>query len=107
MVSITAKTKAYVAPTSIKKTSTSDSITLSWKASPFPETDRYEVVCKDKDGYVVYSVGDSNIIITGTSATISNLNPFTAYKFEIRAVLDTLDGLIKSKVAKTSAKTKK
>jgi hypothetical protein len=103
---VTVKTKTYAAPKGIKKTSTSDSITLTWKTSPFMETDRYEVICKDKKGNVVYPVGDPNIVIVGTSATISNLNSKTSYKFEIRAVSDMLGGLT-SKVAKVSVKTKK
>jgi hypothetical protein len=103
---VSVKTKTYAAPKGIKKTSTSDSITLTWKSSPFPETDRYEVICKDKKGNVVYPAGDPNIVVIGTSATISNLNSKTSYKFEIVAVSDLLGGL-KSKVAKVSVKTKK
>ena len=105
---VTVTTKVYAAPKLPKTsfTSTSAVITLAWKASPFPETNRYEVICKDAKGNVVYPAGDSNIIITSTSATISKLNPNTTYKFEIRAVSDLLGGM-KSKAVKVSAKTKK
>jgi hypothetical protein len=108
---VTVKTKTYVTPKGIKKASTNDSITLTWKNSPFAETDRYEVICYASKGKtVIYPADDPNIVIApGTagrmSATISGLDSNTKYKFEIRAISDLLN--IQSKPAKTSVKTKK
>ena len=108
VVNVTAKTKAYAAPTGIKKTVTSNSITLTWKASPFPETTHYEIR-NALTGALLATVP-----ATGTTGKVSwtydndgfGLYSSTTYKFTICAVSDTLDGL-KSKVAKVSAKTKK
>ena len=104
VITVTAKTRAYAAPTGIKATMTNDSITLTWKASPFPETTRYEVY--DAVSKTVLA----NVPVLGTTGKVSwtydDLIPSTAHKFEVRAVSDTLNGL-GSKVAKVSAKTKK
>jgi hypothetical protein len=101
---VSVKTKTYTAPTDFKvKSTTSKSVTLSWKASKFSETVRYEVVCKDAKGKTMSNV---QIVYNGRTATISGLKSSTIYKFEIRAVSDMLGGL-KSKVAKTSVTTKR
>ena len=110
VANVSMKTKNYAAVKSFKAPKaarTTDSLMLTWKASPFPETDRYEVICYDSKGKtVVYPADDPNIVYDGCKATISGLGSNTKYKFEIRAVSDMLGGL-KSQVAKVSAKTKK
>jgi hypothetical protein len=94
---VSVKTKTYAAPKIVKKITTSDSITLSWKPSPFAETSHYEIY--DSSGKLLGTT-------TGVSWTYAELTPSTIYKFEIRAVSDLLGG-IASKVKKVSAKTKK
>ena len=116
VTNVSVKTKAYSAPTGIKKTVTSNSITLSWKASPFVETTCYEIR-NALTGALLVSVP-----ATGTTGRVSwtydndgeGLSSSTTYKFEIRAVSDMLcaisdtPGIGKSlKPAKVSAKTKK
>ena len=97
-----AKTQVYAALSGIQNTVTSNSITLTWKASPFAETTHYEV--RDAVSGTVLAT----VPATGTTGrvywTYDELIPSTMYKFEIRAVSDLLDGL-KSKVAKVSVKT--
>ena len=105
---VSVKTKAYTVLTGIKKAVTNDSVTLTWKNSPFPETSRYEVY------NTVSGAALATIPATATTGKISwtyddsglGLTPKTTYKFQIVAVSDALGG-IKSKVAKILAKTKK
>ena len=104
---VSVKTKAYAAPTGVTKTATSSTVTLYWKASPFTETNRYEVICYDSKGQsVVYRADDPNIVMSRTFATISYLKANTKYKFEIRAISDLLGGL-ESKAKTLSVTTKK
>ena len=104
MTTFSASTKKYAMPAGIKKTSTNDSITLSWKKSPVAETTHYEI--RDAvSGELLETV-----LAPETAGrvlwTFDDLIPSTTYKFEIRAVSDVFDG-ITSKVAKVSVKTKK
>ena len=109
VANVSLKTKAYAAPTGIKTTVTSGSIILSWKASPFAETTKYEVVC-----YNAWGGFEKTVETTSLFMNFSDLTPSTTYKFEIRAVSDMLcavsdaPGIGKSlKPAKVTAKTKK
>ena len=106
---ISVKTKTYNAPTGIKKAVTSSSITLTWKAHPYPETTHYEVY-NPVTGAILGTIPVSSTTGTVVAWTYDNdglgLFPSTTYKFQIVAVSDLLDGM-KSKVAKVSAKTKK
>ena len=107
MAKVTVKTKKYVAVKSFKAPKamkTHNSLTLTWKASPFPETSGYEVLCYNTSGNLVAQQPVTGVGTTTT--TFTGLNPSTKYKFEIRAISDQLDGL-KSKVSKLSASTLK
>ncbi|WP_330337518.1 chitinase [Streptomyces sp. NBC_00557] len=62
------------APTGLKTTAvTSSSVTLSWS----PVT--------GATGYTVYRDGTRSQTVTGTSATVTGLNPSTAYGFQVTA----------------------
>lgn len=70
-------TEAPTAPSNLTVTGTSsNSVSLSWTAS----TDNIAVT-----GYNVYINGVLNTTVTGTSATITGLNPSTTYSFYIVA----------------------
>ena len=101
---VTVKTKTYAAPKVTKKTVTSDSVTLTWKNSPFVETDRYEI--RDAVSGTVLATVPATGITGKVSWPFEDLTPKTAYKYKIVAVSDLLDD-IESKVAKVSVKTKK
>ncbi|MEV0607065.1 cellulase family glycosylhydrolase [Polymorphospora rubra] len=70
-------TQAPTVPGNLRATgTTSSSVSLAWNAS----TDNVGVT-----GYDVYRGGAIATTVTGTSATISGLNPSTSYAFSVRA----------------------
>jgi len=73
----TADTDAPTAPTNLAANNpTSNTISLSWTAS----TDNVGVV-----GYDIYKDGAFYATVTGTTATVSGLNPSTTYNFYVIA----------------------
>jgi chitinase len=70
-------TQAPTVPGSLRVTgTTSNSVSLAWNAS----TDNVGVT-----GYDVLRAGASPVTVTGTSTTVSGLNPSTTYQFTVRA----------------------
>lgn len=74
---VTPDTQAPTAPTNlVANNPTSNTVSLSWTAS----TDNIGVA-----GYDIYVNGTFNTTVSGTTATVQNLNPSTTYSFYIIA----------------------
>ncbi|MCL2648053.1 MAG: fibronectin type III domain-containing protein [Phycisphaerales bacterium] len=85
---VSVSTAKYAAVTQIKVTSSLSSVTLTWNASPFPETTGYEVFRLDgKTETLIWSGSD----ITATIEDLISSTKYTFYTFIVRAVSSTLD----------------